>query len=219
MELQTVYEIIGYLASVLIAVSMMMRSILRLRIINLVGAALFTVYGLAIGALPVAAVNLFIALVNVYHLYQIYSTRERFNLVDVAPEAGYLHCFLDFYAAEIRKFVPDFAFNPARPQLIFFILRDAIPAGLFIAERIEPGALFVHLDFVIPGYRDFKVGRFLYTRKRALFQEQGIERIYSRPGSPAHAAYLQRMGFEAGYSLQGEPVYCLRVGQPTHQAH
>ena len=34
-------EIIGYIASVLVAISLMMSSILRLRIINLVGASVF----------------------------------------------------------------------------------------------------------------------------------------------------------------------------------
>jgi hypothetical protein len=52
MEASTLYELIGYAASVLVAVALTMRSVLRLRLINLVGAATFTVYGLLIHAYP-----------------------------------------------------------------------------------------------------------------------------------------------------------------------
>ena len=67
-------EIVGYVASVLVAVSLMMSSILKLRIINLVGSAAFTVYGLLIGAYPVAAVNLLIVFINLYYLRQMLGT-------------------------------------------------------------------------------------------------------------------------------------------------
>ncbi|MCA9901859.1 MAG: YgjV family protein [Ardenticatenaceae bacterium] len=64
------FELLGYMASVFVAVSLMMRSLVKLRVINLVGAVLFTVYGLIIAAYPVAVVNGFIVLVNIYYLQQ-----------------------------------------------------------------------------------------------------------------------------------------------------
>jgi hypothetical protein len=64
------FETLGYLASIFVAVSLMMRSLTKLRVINLVGALLFTAYGLIIAAYPVAAVNGFTVLVNLYYLQQ-----------------------------------------------------------------------------------------------------------------------------------------------------
>ena len=64
------FELLGYMASVFVAVSLMMRSLVKLRVINLVGAVLFTVSGLIIAAYPVAVVNGFIVLVNIYYLQQ-----------------------------------------------------------------------------------------------------------------------------------------------------
>ena len=66
------FELLGYMASVFVAVSLMMRSVTKLRVINLVGAVLFTVYGLIIAAYPVAVVNGFIVLVNIYYLQQMH---------------------------------------------------------------------------------------------------------------------------------------------------
>ena len=62
------FEMLGYMASIFVAVSMMMRSLVKLRVINLIGAVLFTAYGLVIAAYPVAVVNGFIVLVNIYYL-------------------------------------------------------------------------------------------------------------------------------------------------------
>ncbi len=53
MDKHTLLELLGYTASLLIAVSLMMTSVLRLRVINLAGAAAFSAYGFLIGAVPV----------------------------------------------------------------------------------------------------------------------------------------------------------------------
>ena len=74
-----VVEIIGYAASVLVAISLMMSAIVKLRIINLIGCIFFTVYGVIIGAYPVAIVNGFIGLVNIYYLFEIFSSKEYFD--------------------------------------------------------------------------------------------------------------------------------------------
>ena len=74
METINFYELLGYSASLLIALSLSMRSLLTLRVINLTGALLFTIYGLVIGALPVAALNFYIVMVNIYYLHQMFRT-------------------------------------------------------------------------------------------------------------------------------------------------
>ena len=70
MALANLYEVIGYAGSVFVAISLTMRSLLWLRVINLVGCVFFVVYGVAIGAWPVAGLNMFIVLVNLYYLLQ-----------------------------------------------------------------------------------------------------------------------------------------------------
>lgn len=64
-------EIMGYLASILIAVSLTMSSIVKLRVINLAGALLFGIYGLLIDSMPVALVNFFISFTNIYYLWKM----------------------------------------------------------------------------------------------------------------------------------------------------
>ena len=206
MDSQMVLEIVGYVASVLVAVSLMMSSILKLRLINLVGSAAFTVYGVLIHAYPVAAVNGLIVLINLYYLRQMLGSREYFKLLRVQPDSEYLRYFLDFYKADIQRFLPGFTHTPAPDQLTFFVLRDMVPAGLFIGETKGDGALRVVLDFVIPQFRDFKTGRYLFTDQAAFFRELGVSEILSEPGSKEHTDYLRRMGFAPGAGM-----YRLRI--------
>ena len=195
MDYLNVYEIIGYVASVLVAVSLMMTSILKLRVINLVGSACFTAYGLLIGAYPVAVVNFIIVIINCYYLYEASRTREYFKLLKVQPDSEYLRYFLNFNEAEIKKFVPDFSYEPAARPEVLFVLRDLVPAGLIVAEPLAPASLLINLDFVIPGYRDFKIGRYVFCERKDFFRERGVEKVYSRSGTRAHQDYLRSMGF------------------------
>jgi EamA domain-containing membrane protein RarD len=64
-------EIYGYLGSALIAISLMMSDIRKLRWINLVGAGSFASYGLLINAWPVVILNGFIVLIDIVHLWQL----------------------------------------------------------------------------------------------------------------------------------------------------
>lgn len=210
MPVEMIYEIIGYVASVLIAISLMMRSILKLRVINLIGSVVFTIYGLVIHAYPVAAVNFFIVLINLYYLYQIFSTREYFRLVVVRPDSEYLREFLQFYGDDIRRFQPGQADRPGADQLIFFILRDMVPAGLVTGEMREPGSLDIRLDYAIPGYRDLKTARFVFRDNAQALKARGIDRVYSEPGTADHNRYLERMGFELEAIGSGKR-YCLTL--------
>jgi hypothetical protein len=71
METPLLFDVIGYVASVLVAVSLMMSNIVRLRVLNLLGALTFVTYGALIEAWPVAFMNTFIVGINIWYLVQM----------------------------------------------------------------------------------------------------------------------------------------------------
>jgi hypothetical protein len=71
METPLLYELTGYAASVLVAASLMMSNIVRLRVLNMLGALTFVVYGALIEAWPVAFMNTFIVGINIWYLVQM----------------------------------------------------------------------------------------------------------------------------------------------------
>lgn len=64
-------EIVGYLASVTVLTSLLMGNVLWLRVINMIGCILFTVYGVAVDAYPVVLLNGMGVLINIYHLAKL----------------------------------------------------------------------------------------------------------------------------------------------------
>ena len=196
-------ELIGYVASALIAFSMMLSSILRLRLINLAGAAAFTVYGILIGAVPVAILNGLIVMVNAHYLLRMLRAKEYFHLLSLRPDSDYLTYFLRFHADDIRSFFPGFEHRPAENQIALFILRDCTPAGIFIADEEPRGVLRVVLDYAIPRYRDFKIGRFLFVGQADFFRQRGIRETVVLPATADAREYLIRVGFEPAGGAQG----------------
>ena len=65
------YDMIGYAGSVLVMISLMMKSPIKLRIINGVGALFFCIYGVLTGAYPVLVLNAAIVVINLYHLRRL----------------------------------------------------------------------------------------------------------------------------------------------------
>lgn len=64
-------EWVGYGASILLVISLMMTDITKLRIINSIGCLMFVIYGLTVGTYPVALSNIAIILINFYNLYKL----------------------------------------------------------------------------------------------------------------------------------------------------
>ena len=195
MESHLIHELIGYTASILIAVSLMMSAVVRLRVVNMIGAFLFAVYGILIGSIPVLAMNGLIVFINIYHLLKIYRGKEYFQLLEVDENSNYTRKFLQFHKDAIKTYQPSYIFGLPR-NLSLFVLRDMVPAGLVQGTIDETGVLRIDLDFVIPRYRDVKVGRFLFRENQDYFRNKNIRCIRTSAGNKAHNRYLERAGFQ-----------------------
>lgn len=65
----SITEWVGYLASIALIISFMMKDVKRLRIINSIGAILFIIYGYMLQtSWPIIITNVFILMVNIYYL-------------------------------------------------------------------------------------------------------------------------------------------------------
>jgi hypothetical protein len=191
-----ILSLFGYFASLIIAVSMTMSSIVKFRWINLVGAIAFAVYGLFIHAIPVTFLNGFIALVDIYYLAKIYRKKEVFDILEIRGDNKYLLEFLEFHNKDICKFFPGFVYKPEMNTISFFVLRNLNVAGVFLAHREGKDILFAGLDYVTPEYRDFKNGKFIYSHLRSHFIEQGFKKVIAPVSSTRYMKYLKKLGFK-----------------------
>ncbi|MFW5643684.1 MAG: hypothetical protein ACOCYQ_06605, partial [Alkalispirochaeta sp.] len=104
-------ELFGYNASFFVAISLLMSSFLWLRVLNLIGAVSFVIYGVLLGSIPVVITNGFITVINIYYLIRIF--RPDLNGVQYVPVGGdrreRLDEFVSFYLDDIVRFFPDFS--------------------------------------------------------------------------------------------------------------
>lgn len=196
MTASTVYELIGYLGSALVIVSLTRTSLVKLRLFGLAGSLMFLVYSLAIAAYPIAVVNLIIAGIHIVFLQRLLKkTNALLRILPIRADSRYLRYFLEFHAADIALYYPNFAYEPRESQIAVFILRDTVPAGLFIAHRHPDRSLEIKIDYVTPQYRDFQVGRYLYSKRSGVFADPQIAYAWREPPSDLHKAYMTMVGF------------------------
>lgn len=207
METNYIYDLIGYTASLLVVISLMMSAIVKLRVVNVIGAIAFSIYGFIIGSIPVAAMNGFIVFINIYYLVRIYRDQEYFQLLEVDEYSNYTHAFLEFYKEHIKTYQPSFVFEVKR-NFSLFVLRDMVPAGLIQGSLDENGILRIDLDFVIPRYRDFKVGSYLFKDNLDFFRSRNIQAIRASAGNKAHNNYLEKTGFK---QTSGDEKYSYKL--------
>lgn len=61
-------EAFGYLAMVVVLVSMLMKDIRTLRILNSIACGMFVIYGMMLAAYPIIIMNLLVIAINLYKL-------------------------------------------------------------------------------------------------------------------------------------------------------
>ena len=187
-------EAIGYLGSALVVVSLLMTRILRLRIIGLMGSATFLVYGALIGSIPIIITNIVIVIINATFLWRATRVTEWFDLLEVHPESRYLGEFLRFYREDILVYQPGWNGEIAETDLTLLVLRDMQPA-MAIVGTVGTGVMELRLDYAIPQFRDYRMGRFLYDSSADFFLDKEITTIVASAQTNGYARYLEKMGF------------------------
>lgn len=204
-------EYLGYLASVIVLISLLMSSIIRLRWINLVGSITFAVYGFLIGAIPVGFLNIGTSLINIFYLYKIYSSKEYFTLLEFDRPTPYFEYFVSFHQNDIRFFFPKNDYTIDQDGISFYILRNAVLAGVFVSSRFDDDTLEIHLDYVTKEYRDFKMGSYIFNKQKQLFVDKGYKYLVTYTANASHEKYLQKMGFVSAPDLSSETEICYRL--------
>ncbi len=190
-------EFIGYLASVIILISIAVNSIVRFRILNAIGALIFSIYGFIIGAYPVGFLNGFITFINVYYLYKIFSTKETFDFIQVEFNNPLLKKFIEHYHNDILHFFPDIDFQQRSYDICLLMLRNMQLAGLFLAHYENEKTLYVDLDYVTREYRDMKNSKYLYSFLKNLHGNSQVKKFIAKPCSSEWSGYLKQLGFES----------------------
>ena len=200
-----VVELIGYFGSALVVVSMLMTSVVRLRVINLIGSAIFAGYALIIRSYPTALMNVALMAINIYHLVRLLKEQKQYRRINTDLRDGYISFLLDEYGDDIRAWFPEFDREALPADVVCLMCCDRNPAGLFLGRRTVPGDVEVLLDYSTPVYRDTSVGTFLHKQ----MAEQGFSKLIFRSNAPRHTEYMEKVG----YKKEADGSYVLELSR------
>ncbi len=210
MDTKTIIEIIGYIGSALVLVSMLMTSVVRLRIINLIGSVIFAGYALAIRSYPTAIMNICLAGINVYHLVRIFKEQRAYSSIKTDRNDGYFSYLLNNYIDDINIWFPEFSLQNADSDTAYLICCESNPACLFLGRTTQEGQLEVILDYATPAYRDTSVGHFLYK----CLARDGYRSLVFRQRAEKHVPYL----IKVGYKIADDGSYALSLSKTDRQS-
>ncbi|HKL47719.1 MAG TPA: hypothetical protein VJ878_03540, partial [Candidatus Izemoplasmatales bacterium] len=153
--------------------------------------------------------NFFTALANVYYLYKIYTNEAYFNILKIQKNNEYIEYFVDHNRNDLNKFYGDIKVDFRHAEYSFYILRDIMPVGVFVANAYNKDTLKVELDYVIPRYRDFKAGKYIYEKNKNLFLAKGYQKLITFSDNLSHDKYLLKMGFNKIDEADDKRTYLL----------
>ena len=188
-------SIIGWGGSALVVVSLLQTRILRLRALNLIGCVLLIGFNLAIEVWPMVGMNAVLAVINVVHLWRLVRHRHddgEYTVLEVGGSDAYLAHVLAAHSKDISRFNPGFA--AAASPYAFLVQRGDQTVGVVLARDAGGGRAQIDLDYVLPEYRDFTPGEFVY-RRSDVFTDHGFKQVLAPPGMRESASYLDKVGF------------------------
>jgi hypothetical protein len=189
-------DLLGWLGTAIVVVSLMQARVLRFRVLNFVGGVLLIVFNTLIGVWPMVAMNAVICAINAWFIIRLWSSRHDehvYVVLEVGPSDAYLQHLLRTHREDIAAFFPHFdpaADTPRRTA--FLVQRGDETVGVIVARDAGDGIAQIDLDYVTERFRDFSPGEFVF-RRSGLFRDLGFRRVLSPPGMVS--PYYERVGF------------------------
>ena len=192
-----VLSIIGWGGSALVVLSLLQTRILRLRILNLIGCVILVVFNAAIGVWPMVGMNAVLGLINVVYLWRLLRHRHdeaEYQVLQVNSTDAYLDYVLTRHQNDISRFNPGFTVG-ASPYA-FLVQHGDRTVGVVLAHDAGDGRAQIDLDYVLPKYRDFTPGEFVY-RRSDVFTDHGFRQVLASPRMRDSEPYLNNLGFHS----------------------
>lgn len=190
MNTHMIIEMVGYIGSILVVVSMLMTSVMKLRIINTIGSTIFAIYALIIQSYPTAFMNFALVIINLYNMKKLSKGSNNYHMVESLSTDTFINHFLKSYMDDIHQYFPHFSGAEEEEKICLICCGDT-PAGILIGKVTADGIMDISLDYTTPMYRDCSVGAYLYGK----LKQNGIKKLIFAGGTANHEAYLKKMNF------------------------
>ena len=189
-------DILGWAGSALLVYSVMQARVLRFRVLNLAACVVLTGFNASLGIWPMVAMNVALAVINLWHIRALVSTRDdeaTFEVLEVGPTDAYLRHVLRVNQKDMLAHQPDLAWEGSAPgHSAFLVQRGDETVGVVLLHDGGDGTAYIDLDWVSPRFRDFSPGAFVW-RRSGMLRDHGFARVVTSPRMVG--PYYERIGF------------------------
>ena len=192
-----IIEAFGYLGSALVLVSFLMVSVFKLRVVNSIGSIIFTIYAFIIHSYPTAIMNACLVMINIYYLVKMSrKTDKEYDFVRTDVTDSLLKYAIDKYQEDIEKCFPKISLDFSGANCSYVVCHEGKPVGIMVGNKHDD-KMEIQLDYSVPEYRDFSIGKFLFSK----LPSEGIKTLIYRGSDEFHKDYLAKTGFvnKGGY--------------------
>ena len=203
-------DALGWAGSALLVYSVLQSRMLRLRVLNLAASAALVVFNAIIGVWPMVAMNVALCLINAWFTVTLLRQRRRgraFEWVSVTPGDPFVTRFLSHHGEDVAHFFPAASDLPAvlaaagpADILCSLVLHGDVTVGIVVAVAADhespDGTWRLVVDYVIPDYRDYTAGSFIYSPAGPFAAREAHRVLAGRELATVHT-YLGRAGFVA----------------------
>ena len=191
-------EVVGWVGSAVLVVSLLQTRVMRFRVLNAIASAVLVGYNLAIQVWPMVGLNVVLVGINVVIIWRLLRHRHdarAYAVVPIGVREPYLAHVVARHAADIVEFNPDPGTLLARAEHAVLVTSGDQLVGLVLSRAGDvPAEQQVLLDYVLPPYRDFTPGEFVFSPDGP-FADLGATRVVASPAMAAAERYLAAVGF------------------------
>ena len=188
-------DVLGWGGSALLVFSLLQARVLRFRVLNLIACVVLVGFNALVGVWPMVAMNAVLCAINIWFIVRLVGERHdeaAFEVIAVGTDDQYLRHVLATHAADIRRFQPDFTWQPGDAGHAFVVAKGDETVGVVVVRGEGDDVARVLLDYVTPKYRDFSPGEFVWRHSGAL-RDLGFRHVLT--SDQMVGAYYARIGF------------------------
>jgi len=196
-------ELVGWVGSAVLIISLLQTRVMRFRVLNAISCVVLVGYNAAVGVWPMVAMNVVLVGINLGVIAKLVRQRHdtrAYDAVAIGTAEPFLAALLQRHRTDIATFNPDLPADlPADPARLaehaFLVSSGDQVVGVVLSRRgAGPDEQQVVLDYVLPPFRDFTPGEFVF-RPDGPFAALGTRTVVASPGMAASERYLRAVGF------------------------
>ena len=124
-------EIFGYIGTALVILSMMMTSVIKLRVFNMCGALISLIYAVCVNTWPVAVLNACLLCINLVQTVRQLKKRQEVTVIALGKNDATANHLFGVWQKDVQKQHPDFDLEETQKEGIHILYIEEEAIGFF----------------------------------------------------------------------------------------